>query len=199
VAVAGDDAEAPDVTAEAAEDEFFDEGYEPGPPGVSRRVRITALVLSLLGLADSIWLTIVHFSVNLLSASCPANSVDNCVAVTTGPWSHPFGIPVAILGLAFFVAFTIINLPYFWKIKDVRVHWLRAIMSLTSIGMVLYLLYVELFLAKLICLYCTGVHIVTFALFILIAVTLPKMVQPARPEWDDGGDWEDEEPEAASP
>jgi hypothetical protein len=43
------------------------------------------------------------------------------------------------------------------------------------------------------------VHIVTFALFILIAVTLPKMVQPARPEWDDGGDWEDEEPEAASP
>jgi uncharacterized membrane protein len=197
--VAGDDPEAIDTTAEPAEDEYVDEdGYEAVPPGVSRRVRITAFVLCLLGLADSTYLTIVHFSVSLLSASCPASSVDNCVTVTTGPWSHPFGIPVAFLGLAFFVAFTIINIPYFWKIKDVRVHWLRAVMSLTGIGFVLYLLYVELFLAKLICLYCTGVHIVTFALFILIAVTLPRMVQPRNPDWDDDGDWEDQ-PEVASP
>ena len=86
------------------------------------------------------------------------------------------------MGLAFFVAFTTINLPYFWKTGDVRVHWLRAAMSLTGIGFVLYLLYVELFLAKLICLYCTGVHIVTFALFILIAVhSRPRWSSPRSP------------------
>jgi uncharacterized membrane protein len=198
VVVVGEDGEAPDALAEADDDEFFDDDYAPGPPGVSRPVRLAALVLSLLGLADSTWLTIVHFSVNLLSASCPASSVDNCVTVTTGPWSHPFGIPVAFLGLAFYVAFTIINLPYFWKIKDVRVHWLRALMSLTGVGFIFYLIYVELFLAKVICIYCTGVHIVTFALFVLIAVTLPKMVQPGDPEWEDDGDWEDD-PEVASP
>jgi uncharacterized membrane protein len=196
VAVAGD--EAPDALAEAAEDEFSDDEYGPGPPGVSGPVRLTALVLALLGLADSTWLTIVHFSVNLLSASCPASSVDNCVTVTTGPWSHPFGVPVAFLGLAFYVVFTVINLPYFWKSKDVRVHWLRALMSLTGVGFIFYLIYVELFLAKVICIYCTGVHIVTFALFVLIAVTLPKMVQPADPYWEEGGDWEDES-EVATP
>ena len=199
VAVAGSEAEAPASSDEPVEDEFLDDdGADTAPPGVSGRVRVAALVLSLFGLADSTYLTIAHFETNLLNVTCPATSVDNCQKVTTGPWSHPFGVPVAILGLAFFVAFTIINLPYFWKIKDVRVHWLRAVMSLTGIGFVLYLLYVELFLAKLICLYCTGVHIVTFALFILIAVTLPKMVQPANPEWDDDGDWEDE-PEVATP
>lgn len=195
---AEDDAEAPDDPGYPADDEFVDDDYAPGPPGVSGPVRLAALVLSLLGLADSTWLTIVHFSVNLLSASCPASSVDNCVTVTTGPWSHPFGIPVAFLGLAFYVAFTIINLPYFWKIKDVRVHWLRALMSLTGVGFIFYLIYVELFLAKVICIYCTGVHIVTFALFVLIAVTLPKMVQPGNAGWEDDGDWEDE-PEVASP
>jgi uncharacterized membrane protein len=187
-----------DSQLEEGDDGFEDDDWYEPPPGVGRRVRITALVLCLLGLADSTYLTIVHFSVSLLSASCPASSVDNCVTVTTGPWSHPFGIPVAFLGLAFFVAFTTINLPYFWKTKDVRVHWLRAAMSLTGIGFVLYLVYVELFLAKLICIYCTGVHIVTFALFVLIAATLTKMVQPENPEWDDGGDGEGE-PEVAAP
>jgi uncharacterized membrane protein len=173
----------------------YDEDVDLSPPGVSRRIRVTALVLALLGLADSTYLTIAHFETNLLNVSCPVTSVDNCQKVTTGPWSHPFGIPVAILGLAFYVAFVTINLPYFWKTKDVRVHWLRAAMSVTGIGFVLYLIYVELFLAKLICLYCTGVHAVTFALFILIAVTLPKMVQPQTLVWSDGDDGEEEEQE----
>ena len=187
VAAAEDGSVEDDVEPDEVE---YDEDVDLSPPGVSRRIRITALVLSLLGLADSTYLTIAHFQANLLSQTCPANSVDNCVAVTTGPWSHPFGIPVAILGLAFYVAFVTINLPYFWKTKDVRVHWLRAAMSVSGIGFVLYLIYVELFLAKLICLYCTGVHIVTFALFILIAVTLPKMVQPREAVWADEDDWE---------
>ena len=187
VAAAEDGSVEDDVEPDEVE---YDEDVDLSPPGVSRRIRITALVLSLLGLADSTYLTIAHFQANLLSQTCPANSVDNCVAVTTGPWSHPFGIPVAILGLAFYVAFVTINLPYFWKTKDVRVHWLRAAMSVSGIGFVLYLIYVELFLAKLICLYCTGVHIVTFALFILIAVTLPKMVQPQEAVWADEDDWE---------
>ena len=65
-------------------------------------------------------------------------------------------------------------------------------MSVSGIGFVLYLVYIELFLAKLICLYCTGVHVVTFALFILIATTLPKMVQPQQAVWADGDDFEDE-------
>jgi uncharacterized membrane protein len=199
VVVAGDDPEAIEATAEPAEGEYFDEdGAEAVPPGVSRRVRITALVLCLIGLADSTYLTIAHFETNLLKATCPASTVDNCTTVTTSQWSHPFGIPVAIAGLAFFVVYTVINLPYFWKVKDVRVHWFRALMALASMGMVLYLIYVELFLVKLICLYCTGVHIVTFALFILVASTLTKMVQPEYPEWDDGDDREPE-PEVSSP
>jgi uncharacterized membrane protein len=170
---------------------------EAAPPGVSRRIRITALVLCLLGLADSVYLTIAHFQANLLEQTCSTSGAIDCAKVTTSPQSVIVHVPVAILGLAFYTAFTVINLPHFWVTKDTRVHWLRFVMSVTGIGFVLYLIYAELFLIKAICEYCTGVHIITFALFILIVSTLTSMVQPRPTDWDDATEWEDE-PEPAT-
>jgi uncharacterized membrane protein len=164
------------------------------PPGVSRRIRITALVLSLLGLADSTYLTIAHFQTNLLQQTCSTSGVINCTKVTTSPQSVILHIPVAVLGLAFYVAMTVINLPGMWTTTDTRVAWVRFAMALSGIGFVLYLVYAELFLIKAICEYCTGVHIVTFALFVLIVTTLPSMVQRRYQGWDDA----DDDPELAT-
>jgi uncharacterized membrane protein len=184
------DAAVPEIDAELV-DGYGDE--EMAPPGVSRRVRIAALVLSLLGLADSAYLTIAHFEQSILNTTCSTSGAINCTKVTTSAQSHIFGIPVAILGLAFYVAMTAINLPPLWKTSDVRVAWLRLAMAVSGIGFVLYLVYAELFEIKAICEYCTGVLVVTFALFVLIVVTLPSMTQRQPAGWDDG-DWE-EEPE----
>jgi uncharacterized membrane protein len=182
-----------DVDAELIDD-VDDDGGEMAPVGVGRRVRIAALVLSLVGLADSTYLTVAHFQENILSTTCSTTGAVNCLKVTTSPQSEILHIPVAILGLAFYVALTLINLPPLWKTRDVRVAWLRFAMLVSGIGFVLYLIYAELFLIKAICEYCTGVHIVTFALFVLVVATLPAMTQ--RPTWDDG-DWE-EEPELST-
>ncbi|HVC72060.1 MAG TPA: vitamin K epoxide reductase family protein [Acidimicrobiales bacterium] len=172
-----------------------DDGAGMAPAGVGRRVRVTALVLSLLGLADSTYLTISHFQESILKTTCSTSGAVNCLKVTTSPQSEILHIPVAILGLAFYVAMTVINLPPLWKTTDRRVAWLRLAMVVSGIGFVLYLIYAELFLIKAICEYCTGVHIVTFALFVLVVVTLPAMTQPSG--WDDDGDWE-EEPELST-
>jgi uncharacterized membrane protein len=186
----------PDADVVAVDDEIVEDDEmmdddemvdDTAPPGVSRRIRTTALVFSLLGLADSTYLTIAHFTTNLLASTCAANSVINCTKVTTSPQSVIVHIPVAILGLAFYVAMTTINLPVFWKSTDVRIAWLRFAMIVSGIGFVLYLVYAELFLIRAICEYCTGVHIITLALFILIVTTLPSMVQRQN------GSWEDEE------
>jgi uncharacterized membrane protein len=185
-----------DVDDEMVDDEMVDHDQavdDTAPPGVSRRVRITALVLSLLGLADSTYLTIAHFTANLLNVTCARNSVINCFKVTTSPQSVIVHIPVAILGLAFYVAMTTINLPPFWKSTDVRIAWLRLAMIVSGIGFVLYLVYAELFLIRAICEYCTGVHVITLALFILIVTTLPSMVQRPVGDWDDSGDGDDTE------
>jgi uncharacterized membrane protein len=190
-----------DAGTAAGDDDWevdVDDDVPSGPPGPGRGVRLTALLFSLLGLADSTYLTITHFQLNLLKASCPVSSHFNCVKVTTSPQSEILHIPVAVLGLAFYVAMTTINLPPLWKTTDVRVAWLRLAMSVSGIGFVLYLIYAELFLIKAICEFCTGVHIVTFILFVLIVTTFPAMVQRSTAAYDDGADW-DEEPELTSP
>jgi uncharacterized membrane protein len=177
-------------TVEAGDVDGYDEGeWTPGP---GRRVRVTALVLSLLGLADSTYLTITHFQKQALS--CPTHGFINCLKVTTSPQSEVFGIPVAILGLAFYVAMTAVNLPRLWITTDVRVAWVRLAMAVTGIGFVLYLLYAELFIIKNLCEYCTGVHVVTFALFVLIVTTFPSMLARSSGGWDEGAEEDETEP-----
>jgi uncharacterized membrane protein len=135
---------------------------------------IAALALSLGGLGVSIYLTITHFAPAALV--CSANGLVNCAKVTTSPQSYVFGIPVAILGLGFFVAMTVVNLPAAWHTADRRVHLLRLAMSVVGMGFVLYLVAAELVIIGNICLWCTSVHAITFLLFVLLVTTVPQMV-----------------------
>ena len=128
----------------------------------------TTMVVSLLGLADAAYLTYQHFSESTSFAGCSESGAVNCVAVTTSPESHVFGIPVAVLGLAFFVFMVAINSRWGWKAPWAAVHWVRLASVVVGIVFVLYLIWAELFRINAICLYCTGVHILTFILFALI-------------------------------
>jgi uncharacterized membrane protein len=130
-------------------------------------VSLTALLVSLLGLADAAYLTYEHFTQGA-SFACPENAAVNCVKVTTSPESHVFGIPVAVLGLAFFLFMVTVNSPWGWRAPWRAVHWARLGSVVVGIVFVLYLIWAELFRINAICLYCTGVHVLTFILFALI-------------------------------
>jgi len=125
------------------------------------------LICSVLGLADAAYLTAEHFTQNVF-AGCPANTTFNCVKVTTSAQSHVFGIPVAVLGLAFFVFMVAVNSPWGWRARWPAVHWARVASVVVGMIFVIYLIYAELILINAICEYCTGVHILTFLLFGLI-------------------------------
>lgn len=160
-------------------DEYVEEGPPPWIPWA-------AFLLSLVGLGISTYLTVEHFSGGLLP--CPANSVISCLKVTTSPESEVFGVlPVAVLGLAYFVVYTAINIPPLWKTADVRVAWARLAVSIIGIGMVIYLLSAELFSIKAICLWCTGVHIITFLLFVLVMASFPAILNRSR-QWEAGAE-----------
>lgn len=137
---------------------------------------IATLVLSLFGLGVAIYLTITHFSPHALV--CVKNATFNCEKVTTSPQSEIFGIPVAILGLAFFIPMIILCLPVAWRSTDRRVHLARLILAITGVGMILYLLIAELFIIKAICLWCSSVHVVTFFLFVIIVTAVPVVLAP---------------------
>jgi uncharacterized membrane protein len=136
-------------------------------------VPLATQIVSVLGLADSIYLVIEHFSQST-SFACPENATINCVKVTTSAWSYvPAGpvswsVPVSVLGLAFFVFMVVINTPRAWRAQSPLVHWARLASVCVGIVMVLYLVWAELFRINAICLFCTGVHLLTFILFALV-------------------------------
>jgi uncharacterized membrane protein len=127
----------------------------------------TTWVLSLAGLGVSVYLTIAHFNTTV-SLACPATSTINCEKVTTSAQSYVFGIPVAVLGLAFYLFLAAANAPWAWRWAWPPLRWARAGSLVVGMLFVLYLVYTELFTIGAICLWCTSVHVVTFALFVLI-------------------------------
>ena len=144
-------------------------------------VRITALLLALLGTGLSIYLTYVHLKGEV--PICSNRGIVNCAAVTTSPESKVFGIfPVSELGLAFFVFMTLMNTPWAWRpswtwlrVSPERqqqlalLAWrIRVASVVVGILFVLYLVYTELITLRNICLWCTYVHITTFLLFVLL-------------------------------
>lgn len=155
----------------------------PAPIAPSRWRSGGALVLSLLGLGVSTYLTIDHFA--KVKLACAENGIVNCQKVTTSAQSHFLGIPVAVLGLAFFVAMVLIDLPALWRSTDRRIHLLRLVMGILGIGFVLYLVAAELLIIGSICLWCTSVHVITFALFVLLMTTIPKMLSLATGQVDE--------------
>jgi len=132
-----------------------------------KKIVEVSLVISLFGIADAIYLTIAHYTQATILA-CPTTSFINCDKVTTSSYSEIFGIPVSILGLAFFLALFIIQLPIFWTSKYLWVKTPRIVF--VSIGLIsaFWFIYVELHKLHAICLYCTGIHTLTFLSFITI-------------------------------
>ena len=150
-------------------------------PFRNRAISYTGTILSLLGVIDATILTIAHFTTASVLA-CPATAFINCAKVTTSSFSSIIGIPVAILGLMFFVVMLVLQLPQTWKIRQPLVIWARLGMSIIGLGMVFWLVYVELFKLNAICLYCTGVHTLTFGLFIVTAIGTALITQQSGPK-----------------
>jgi uncharacterized membrane protein len=155
------------VDPEPAEDvPVREQQQQARPAGQPLWLQVTSLVLAVLGLAISAYETYAHFNGNHL-AGCPTggNGTFNCSAVITSSQSMVFGIfPVAILGLAFYVAAVPLFSPWAWRAKRRAVHQLRLASVIVGMGFVMYLIYAELQIGS-ICEYCTGVHVVTFLLF----------------------------------
>jgi uncharacterized membrane protein len=139
-----------------------------GRPVPGRWFQITTFVLSLAGLGVSIYLTVQHYTAATSFLGCPATSTFNCQKVTTSPESIIFGIPVAVLGLAFYVFMVAVNNPWAWRSRLPAMYWARLGSIVLGIVFVLYLIYTELFTIGAICVDCTSVHVITFLLFCLL-------------------------------
>jgi uncharacterized membrane protein len=143
------------------------------PAGPPRWLQLVSLVLAIIGLGVSAYETWAHFNGSHL-AGCPSGThgTFDCTAVITSPQSMVFGvIPVAILGLLFYVFVVAIMTPWAWRMQRREVAWLRLGSMIVGMGFVVYLLYAEIYQIGEICEYCTGVHVITFLLFCITLVS----------------------------
>jgi uncharacterized membrane protein len=139
---------------------------------VARPIQALSLVLALAGVGISTYLTIAHYTSPAILA-CSASGTIDCARVTTSEQSTVLGIPVAVLGLVFFFAMSVLCLPVAWRSDRPMVHLARLAAASIGIAFVLWLVYAELFIIGAICLWCTVAHVLAFALFAITLVTAP--------------------------
>lgn len=137
--------------------------------------------LALAGLGVSLYLTVEHYTAPG-TAVCLVGDANACAAVTTSDQSRFLGIPVALLGLLYFVGMVVLCLPRVWALRDPRVWQARIAAAGLGVAFVLWLIFAEIFLIESICTWCTVVHLVTFGLYCVIlmasAVADPSPFDP---------------------
>ena len=151
-----------------------------------RRERgLTALAgMAVLGLGVSIYLTAVHYAgVPLV---CPANTLINCARVTTSPYSVVPGthIPITIPGMLWFVAsgaLAVVALARVWNARPepARLRLAHLLLGAAGLLFVLYLVYCEIVLLRQICEWCTVVHLLTLATFLVALSRWQRAASPA--------------------
>ena len=136
---------------------------------LDNKLRIASLILAVLGLLDSIYLTWVKFSGKY--ALC--GPIGNCESVNTSQYSEVFGIPVAILGagayLVVIISLSLESRGSFWaEYSPIIVFGISLIGFLYSI----YLTYIEVAVLKAICPYCVISAIILVILLVLSSIRL---------------------------
>jgi len=148
-----------------------------------------SLGLAVAGIGVATYLTIAHFDEKVVLA-CSDNGAVNCAKVTTSAQSYFLGMPVAVLGLAFFVGVIPLLLPAAWRSPWRLLRLARVAAVAVGVVFIVRLIYAEMFWIHSICLWCTAVHVLTFLLFVVVlmgtAITAPYADDDLGP--DDGRD-----------
>jgi uncharacterized membrane protein len=141
----------------------------------ARWVGLSAFALSLVGVGLSTFMTIAHFTEASILA-CSGRGELSCTAVTTSPQSRVFGIPVALLGLGFFIVMSVLSSPPVWR-RGAR--WLalsRTALAATGLLFVFWLIAAEVLIIGHVCLWCTGVHVVMITLGLVLTRATPAQL-----------------------
>ncbi len=115
------------------------------------------LVLLVIGLADTLYLSFVEIYPNL-PLFCPHTKTVNCASVLASSYAFVFGIPLAFYALVWFL---IAMLFFVMKARDARNIWF-----VMGLGGVIYSVSSMSALGE-ICIYCSALDIILIAIAVL--------------------------------
>ena len=129
-----------------------------------RKLYIAAALLSLLGLADALYLTVEH--VTGQSVKCTITS--GCSEVLSSPYAVVAGFPLAAIGAAaYFTVFSLATLAAFgYRAAGTLLTPLISAMFFVS----LWLIYLQAFVIREFCQYCLLSAAITTVLLVIVVV-----------------------------
>jgi uncharacterized membrane protein len=128
-----------------------------------RRLRLAAIVLAIVGLGVATYLTYIHYEG--IKPVCGLGG--DCEKVQSSEWSKLAGVPVALLGLAGYVA---ILVTLFIDREEALIA--GAVFALAGFGFSAYLTYRELFSIDAICQWCVASAVIMTLLAIVTTARL---------------------------
>jgi uncharacterized membrane protein len=124
-----------------------------------------AAIAALVGLADSVYLTVKHF----LDEKVPCSLVTGCEQVLTSQYAEIFGVPTAAFGaVAYFAVFSLAILAAF---GNRRTWFLFGLTTALMLVFTLWLLYLQAFVIKAFCQFCLLSAATSSILFIIAVVS----------------------------
>lgn len=107
--------------------------------------KVLLIVVLILGILDASYLTVVHFLPTALI--CPSvGAIINCENVLSSVYSTVFGVPLAVLGLVWFLASLMFVLFGYHKI-------IKNVWMILGLGGVVYSIAAQTIIGR-VCIYC---------------------------------------------
>jgi len=129
-------------------------------------LKLIAVVLSLVGVADGIYLTVHHYT----QEAVPCSLTDGCEQVLTSQYAEIAGIPLAALGAAaYFLAFSFALLSIYGNKITWKLFGFQVVLMALFTG---WLLYVQAYLIHAFCQFCLLSALTTFSLLIVYLLSL---------------------------
>jgi uncharacterized membrane protein len=128
-------------------------------------IKLIVTALSLIGVADSIYLTVHHYT----AEPVPCSLTSGCEQVLTSDYAEIAGIPLAAFGAAaYFIAFSFALLSLYgnkitWKLLGFQVVLMAAFTA--------WLLYVQAYLIGAFCQFCLLSALTTFSLLVVYLIS----------------------------
>ena len=127
-----------------------------------------AACVSLIGLVDSIYLTVEHMA----GRSVRCTIVAGCSAVLSSPYSSFRGVPLALIGaIAYFIVFSLATMAAFGYQKLGR---LLVVVVLGMFITTIWLFYLQAAVIKAFCQFCLLSALVTIVLTVLVFLARRK-------------------------
>lgn len=157
------------------EDELYEEDLANLNKETGRAFDIAALVLCLIGIGIASYLSYAKIT----NSSIVCTGSDSCDTVNSSRYAYILGVPVAYLGLFFYLAMLALTIGRARLTNhqdETAVQWRGRLdlalfaFALSGVAFTAYLKATEIFLIGAICLWCVGSAIVVVALFGLFTV-----------------------------